>query len=462
MPTYVLLTEIERKASEWWADPSKDRTEEIRIFTVYNDARIALRRKIIKLAKEWAFLPFDSEPAGAYEGGAAPGDENIERIRSIIGRTISEPSYVCEDAETLNIRDADDAEHSFAFVGNGNLILADYHGKKLEMNIHDMTDVYKPYFFSYRELDDCGELVGAVSVRLLNTSVRKIRSKIEYVPFGRYIQDYNGEKPTPLMWRLLDKKDGMELLITEKVIEYKQFSSKNKNNWEKSDIRKWLNTEFYHTAFTEQEQALIQEILPGDKVFLISLDEYEKYLVDNRPGHFEALKPYAQCTDYLMNKEGFRSVIEWWFRTASAKNILGGRIKAVWRFVPQYDEPIAMEPHYRSGIRPAIWIKSDEHSLPKSRKQKSGKSNSPDDIVVLELVSAGKDKFAVIKAMKEHFGMGTGEAKEIVDSLPRVIKTGITRKKAREYATYLTGVGAKVKYKQPEKPSAAENETPEK
>ena len=63
------------------------------------------------------------------------------------------------------------------------------------------------------------------------------------------------------------------------------------------------------------------------------------------------------------------------------------------------------------------------------------------------LTAAGDGKLAVIKAVREITGLGLKEAKELVESAQKEIKTGIAKAEAEEIKNALTAAGATVEIK---------------
>ena len=63
------------------------------------------------------------------------------------------------------------------------------------------------------------------------------------------------------------------------------------------------------------------------------------------------------------------------------------------------------------------------------------------------LTAAGEGKLAVIKAVREITGLGLKEAKELVESAPKEIKTGVSKSEADEIKAALTAAGATVEVK---------------
>lgn len=63
------------------------------------------------------------------------------------------------------------------------------------------------------------------------------------------------------------------------------------------------------------------------------------------------------------------------------------------------------------------------------------------------LVDAGSSKINVIKAVREITGLGLKEAKDLVDSAPKMIKEGVSKEEAEEIKTKVEAEGAKVTLK---------------
>ena len=65
----------------------------------------------------------------------------------------------------------------------------------------------------------------------------------------------------------------------------------------------------------------------------------------------------------------------------------------------------------------------------------------------VELTEVGASKIAVIKAVKEALALGLKEAKDLVDGVPSMLKTGMKKEDAAELAKKLEAAGAKVTLK---------------
>jgi large subunit ribosomal protein L7/L12 len=65
----------------------------------------------------------------------------------------------------------------------------------------------------------------------------------------------------------------------------------------------------------------------------------------------------------------------------------------------------------------------------------------------LELKNAGAQKIQVIKVLREITGLGLKEAKDVVDSAPKIIKENLKKEEAEEMKKKLEGAGAVVELK---------------
>ncbi len=65
----------------------------------------------------------------------------------------------------------------------------------------------------------------------------------------------------------------------------------------------------------------------------------------------------------------------------------------------------------------------------------------------VELTEIGPNKVKVIKVVREMTGLGLKEAKDVVDSAPKVVKEGVSKAEAEEAKAKLEAEGAKVTLK---------------
>ena len=83
------------------------------------------------------------------------------------------------------------------------------------------------------------------------------------VTFGSYYND-NSETKSGIEWTVVEKKNGSVYLMTSDIIDCVPYDidsgrAEKGSVWKDSYIRRWLNEDFYDTAFTDEEKAIINE-----------------------------------------------------------------------------------------------------------------------------------------------------------------------------------------------------------
>lgn len=219
----------------------------------------------------------------------------------------------------------------------------------------------------------------------------------DIVQMGTYEQDGDPETEDPICWDVLDKDGDAVLLISHDVIAYQRFSDSRKCViWEDSEIRTWLNQEFYAEAFDEEEQASIREttlenpstvgfaahVDPSgdvqvresrpdtkDKIFLLNWKEAEQYygnrltdasVLGRRPSRAVLQKRKAIFTDLIIEElpamypysrhlpDGTER-LSWMLRSTGMRdyNIL------VIGYEGKWDQDY---PDSYNGVRPVMWV----------------------------------------------------------------------------------------------------------
>ncbi len=124
----------------------------------------------------------------------------------------------------------------------------------------------------------------------------------DFIKFGNYSQTSNGQNQ-PIEWQVLAIENGKMLVISRYGLDAKRFDSSS-NVWKNSEIRKWLNGEFYNKAFNEKEKKSINlsnlsDVVTSDNVFLLSEGEARKYFSNN-----EAIK--CEPTEYAVKNGAWK------------------------------------------------------------------------------------------------------------------------------------------------------------
>ena len=86
-------------------------------------------------------------------------------------------------------------------------------------------------------------------------------------------------------------------------------------------------------------------------------------------------------------------------------------------------------------------------AAPLAQSEAEGAAEDEDATGDLHLAEVGDKKVDVIKAVRSITGLGLKDAKGLVDSAPSVIKEGIPKTEADEYAKQLEEAGAKAEFK---------------
>lgn len=196
------------------------------------------------------------------------------------------------------------------------------------------------------------------------------------ITFGAYEQDNNTSNgKEAIEWTVLDK-DGMSLLlISKQALDCQQYNTSYTDvTWESCSLRKWMNGTFLNKAFNAEEQAQIQNTTvsadknpeyntnPGnattDKVFLLSINEVEKYFNSDEARKC-APTAYAKAqgayTSDIYKTASGAATCWWWLRSP-------GDIQNYAAYVYN-DGSVNYLGYYVSrdndAVRPALWINLD-------------------------------------------------------------------------------------------------------
>lgn len=186
--------------------------------------------------------------------------------------------------------------------------------------------------------------------------------------FGAYEQDNdtsNGAED--IEWLVLAKENNKILVISDKALDCQRYNNIGgyRTTWELCSLRKWLNDSFFNAAFSEEERALIQSTTvsadrnpaygtdPGnattDKVFLLSINEAEKYFSDDQ---VRVCAPTAYAKADREHLYTTSTVCSWWLRSPgrypseAAFVLISGIINNVGC-------DVSFDLYF---IRPALWI----------------------------------------------------------------------------------------------------------
>ena len=115
----------------------------------------------------------------------------------------------------------------------------------------------------------------------------------DIVSFGHYEQNIEFAGKEEILWDVLDKKDDSILLISHYILDVSKYNDEYNLAWADSDLRCWLNYDFYNKAFSENEK---NKILVT-QVYNVQIDEYRKEM-DDWPSYRKNMI-IQQMIDYL-------------------------------------------------------------------------------------------------------------------------------------------------------------------
>ena len=196
----------------------------------------------------------------------------------------------------------------------------------------------------------------------------RVGDKLRY---GAFPQGSKGEIQA-LMWRVLAVEKDKALIITEQLIDTMQYNSFSDDiTWEKCSLRFWLNNTFITSAFggslprrvmvtTNDNPDNPKHGTEGgapteDKVFLLSVEEAEKYFKDNAD-RMAGVTEYAQkqgawvSKDYLL-PNGEKAGL-WWLRSPGYISHTASRV-LINGDINSHGGSIVRE---NVAVRPAMWI----------------------------------------------------------------------------------------------------------
>ena len=154
----------------------------------------------------------------------------------------------------------------------------------------------------------------------------------DFVEFGTYKYDAGEDaEAVPLVWEVIGEEDGNLVLITRHCIDTVPYNVADADiEWKECSLRKWLNGEFYKTAFTADEQAKMVVTTnknaldtnytlengnnPDDNVYLLSITEVKSYFAGAEDLRKAKATPYAVSRGAYVD-ESVTGCCRWWLRS---------------------------------------------------------------------------------------------------------------------------------------------------
>lgn len=204
-------------------------------------------------------------------------------------------------------------------------------------------------------------LTKAKRIELTNIKDAKIIKEYEYddiidsfdfIEFGTY----NNKK---IEWVVLKAEKGEALVVSKYVLKSLPFydnDSKNffENWWQISNIKKWLNDEFYNKSFTVNEKNLIVEkgFLSKERITILDNQDIKKFFGENDKKVIEShtkTRLFPGVSDE--NIEISNGYVPYWTKTIKSNRV------SVINSSGELNEDGYRPTNKTIGIRPAIYIK---------------------------------------------------------------------------------------------------------
>ncbi len=185
--------------------------------------------------------------------------------------------------------------------------------------------------------------------------------------FGRYPMDEEGRDLSPITWIIYKSTEDKLFLISQDILDYREFSDEENNNWNESTLKKWLNTEFLDAAFSEQEKDQLVDFGENERVSLLGAADFNECFVSNTKGLKAKYTDYARSKTKNIYGQVFEGVYGfYWMKTAN-KNLTAADLASP----TQHATPAVYVYHvtnrgvangyersnWKDGVRPVICLK---------------------------------------------------------------------------------------------------------
>lgn len=268
-------------------------------------------------------------------------------------------------AELYNREEYASAQRTFEKLGdykNSWLRLEECKEKIIENKYNKAIDDIEDgsYLAAIELLTEVGDYKDAVQMRYkAELNMCKVGDSFQ---FGEYEQDKSGLVKSPIEWTILEKEKDRVLMISTYALDVKPYNTTLANvTWESCSLRKWLNGLFLESAFSQDEQGLIEVTSiesSQDKVFLLSRTEAQSYFKTD-------VERKTKNTEYTVGKCGdeyYAKYCFWWLRSQTDESSWSGNAADVVSGSGSLVEYESATPcmsrvdDTETSVRPAIWV----------------------------------------------------------------------------------------------------------
>lgn len=203
------------------------------------------------------------------------------------------------------------------------------------------------------------------------------------VKFGSYPQsDASGNTKEPIEWIVLDRQGDKVLLLSKYILDCKCYNNEREDvTWESCDLRRWLNNDFYYSAFSssEQNKILTTNVInsdnieydtyggnnTNDKVFCLSIDEVKQYFYQSNM-HTDNKRLATRGTNYAknVNNMGYNLYVmggsgswytgtsDFWLRSPGSGQYRAAYVDNYGSLYENGNDVVFR----MCGVRPALWV----------------------------------------------------------------------------------------------------------
>ncbi len=241
--------------------------------------------------------------------------------------------------------------------------------KKYEeaIDVFEKLDGYKD---SIEKIEECN--LGIYGAELWD--VIKNLNIGDIYTLGSYEQDNNTDNgKEKIEWQILDKEGSKIFVISKCALDAQPYDTSNAiTTWETCSLRKWLNNDFLNSAFSIEENAMIQTSTVSadkntsygigagnatqDKLFLLSIVEVEKYFASDIARKCQATA-YAKAQDAFLSNSNENCW--WWLRTPGLEQYRAAGVD-VYGNMSRFGATVD---YARGAVRPAMWIDVDANNV---------------------------------------------------------------------------------------------------
>jgi hypothetical protein len=186
----------------------------------------------------------------------------------------------------------------------------------------------------------------------------------------------------PYAWRVLDVQEGRALLLSEEIVERRAYNDEFEPvTWKDCSLRKYLRNKFLQRFTPVQQEQMIEESIQNPdnlwygtrggettpvKLFLLSLEEVDRYFGDSGDYHGERRKEW-NGSKYVTKPEGYSfsnkhdsermakykgEASWWWLRSPGGSSYYAATVSADGSVI---DSGNAVD-RSGGGVRPAFWL----------------------------------------------------------------------------------------------------------